>query len=43
MEPALGPLGLRLELGDEIYFNDGAHNNLRITFGPIFRFSPRLQ
>ena len=38
MEPALGPLGLRLELGDEIYFNNGAHNNLRITFGPILRF-----
>ena len=38
MEPAFGPLGLRLELGDEIYFNNGAHNNLRITFGPILRF-----
>ena len=35
---ALGPLGLRLELGDEVYFNNGAHNNLRITFGPILRF-----
>ncbi|MES2219569.1 MAG: hypothetical protein V4587_01225 [Acidobacteriota bacterium] len=34
----LGPLGLRLEFGDLIYFNDGAHNNLRITFGPILRF-----
>jgi len=34
----LGPLGLRLELGDVIYFNNGAHNNLRITFGPILRF-----
>jgi hypothetical protein len=38
IEPALGPLGLRLELGDEIYFNNGAHNNLRISFGPILRF-----
>ena len=37
-EAALGPVGLRLEFGDAIYFNDGAHNNLRITFGPIFRF-----
>jgi hypothetical protein len=37
-EVTLGPLGLRLELGDLIYFNDGAHNNLRITFGPILRF-----
>lgn len=35
---SLGPLGLRLEFGDLIYFNEGAHNNLRITFGPIVRF-----
>lgn len=38
VEASLGPLGLRLEAGDEIYFNDGSHNNLRITFGPILRF-----
>jgi hypothetical protein len=38
VEAALGPLGLRLEAGDEIYFNAGAHHNLRITFGPILRF-----
>ena len=38
IEASLGPLGLRLEAGDEIYFNRGAHNNLRITFGPILRF-----
>jgi hypothetical protein len=38
VEASLGPIGLRLELGDEIYFNNGAHNNLRITFGPILRF-----
>jgi len=37
-EAALGPIGLRLEAGDELYFNSGAHNNLRITFGPILRF-----
>lgn len=37
-EAAIGPVGLRLEFGDEIYFNSGAHNNLRITFGPILRF-----
>lgn len=34
----LGPVGLRLEAGDEIYFNQGAHHNLRITFGPVLRF-----
>jgi hypothetical protein len=38
VEAALGPIGLRLEAGDEIYFNQGPHNNLRITFGPILRF-----
>lgn len=37
-EASLGPVGLRLEFGDAMYFNDGAHNNLRITFGPIVRF-----
>ncbi len=38
IEAAIGPLGLRFEVGDEVYFNNGAHNNLRITFGPILRF-----
>jgi hypothetical protein len=38
LEPAIGPVGLRLEFGDLIYFNQGAHNNLRITFGPVVRF-----
>lgn len=38
LEASIGPVGLRLEAGDEIYFNSGAHNNLRITFGPILRF-----
>jgi len=33
-----GPFGLRLEAGDEIYFDNGAHNNLKITFGPALRF-----
>lgn len=38
IEASLGPIGLRLEAGDEMYFNRGAHHNLRITFGPIVRF-----
>jgi hypothetical protein len=38
VEATLGPVGLRLEAGDEIYFNNGSHNNLRVTFGPIVRF-----
>lgn len=33
-----GPIGLRFDVGDEIYFNNGAHNNLRVTFGPTIRF-----
>ena len=33
-----GPIGLRFDIGDEIYFNGGAHNNLRIAFGPYIRF-----
>jgi hypothetical protein len=37
-EGHLGPVGLRLDIGDEMYFNHGTHNNLRIAFGPVFRF-----
>jgi hypothetical protein len=33
-----GPFGLRLEAGDEVYLNNGANNNLRVTFGPQIRF-----
>lgn len=33
-----GPIGLRAEVGDDIFFNGGAHNNLRVTFGPQLRF-----
>jgi hypothetical protein len=33
-----GPFGLRMEAGDEIWVNNGAHNNLRVTFGPAIRF-----
>ena len=33
-----GPIGLRLDVGDEIYMADGANNNLRVTFGPTIRF-----
>ena len=38
VEATLGPVGLRVDAGDAIYFNNGAHNNLRITFGPLIRF-----
>lgn len=33
-----GPLGIRIDAGDEIYWDNGARHNLRITFGPTIRF-----
>ena len=33
-----GPFGVRVDVGDEIFFNNGAHNNLRVSFGPTIRF-----
>jgi hypothetical protein len=33
-----GPFGLRLEAGDEIYISNGTFNNLKVSFGPAFRF-----
>ncbi|HZQ18067.1 MAG TPA: hypothetical protein VFA90_05045 [Terriglobales bacterium] len=33
-----GPLGIRVDAGDEIYWDSGAHHNLRVTFGPTIRF-----
>jgi hypothetical protein len=38
VEGFLGPIGLRADVGDEIYFKNGTHNNLKVTFGPTFRF-----
>ncbi len=38
LEGHLGPVGLRLDVGDEIYFASGAHHNLRVAFGPYIRF-----
>ncbi len=38
LEGFWGPFGLRAEVGDEIYFDNGARNNLRVTFGPAIRF-----
>ena len=38
IEAFAGPIGIRLEAGDDIFFNSGAHNNLRVTVGPQFRF-----
>jgi hypothetical protein len=38
LEGHIGPLGLRLEAGDEIYFANGTHHNARVSFGPFLRF-----
>lgn len=38
LEGFVGPIGIRVEVGDEIYFDNGARNNLRVTAGPTFRF-----
>lgn len=38
LEGHLGPVGLRLDVGDEIYFSGGAHHNVRVAFGPYIRF-----
>lgn len=38
LEGFAGWFGLRGEVGDEVFFHDGGHNNLRVTFGPQFRF-----
>jgi hypothetical protein len=37
MEVFAGPIGLRAEIGDDICFNSGAHNNMRVTVGPQLR------
>jgi len=39
LEYAFGRVGLRLEGGDDLYFDHGhRYNNIRFTFGPTFRF-----
>lgn len=38
IEAFFGPLGLRAEAGDEIFWDNGTYNNLRVAVGPTFRF-----
>jgi hypothetical protein len=38
IEGHLGPVGLRLEAGDEMFFSNGTHHNLRMAFGPYITF-----
>jgi hypothetical protein len=37
-EAFAGPIGVRAEVGDDIFFKNGGHNNLRVTLGPQLRF-----
>ncbi len=37
-EAFAGFIGIRAEAGDDIFFNNGAHNDLRAMVGPQFRF-----
>lgn len=38
IEAFLGPIGLRLEAGDEVIFANGTRSNWKVTFGPTLRF-----
>jgi hypothetical protein len=38
VEAFSGAFGIRADVGDEIYFDRGANNNVKITVGPHFRF-----
>jgi len=38
LEGHIGPLGLRVDVGDEMVLNNGARHNLAVTFGPYLRF-----
>jgi hypothetical protein len=38
VEAFLGPIGLRLDVGDEMYFTNDVHHNVRVAFGPTIRF-----
>jgi hypothetical protein len=38
IELGAGWFAIRGEVGDEIYFQDGARHNLKFTAGPVFRF-----
>jgi hypothetical protein len=38
VEAFFGPIGVRLDVGDLIYFSNGAHSNLYVAFGPSIGF-----
>jgi hypothetical protein len=38
LESFWGPVGLRLDGGDDIYFDHGMRHNVKASFGPVIRF-----
>lgn len=38
LEATIGPVGLRLDVGDDIYFTNRAYHNFAVQFGPVIRF-----
>jgi hypothetical protein len=38
LDGKLGPVGLRLDVADEMYINAGVHSGLKVTIGPYLRF-----
>jgi hypothetical protein len=38
LEGSVDPIGLRSDAGDEVYFSQSTHNNLRVAVGPYIRF-----
>jgi hypothetical protein len=38
IEAFIGPLGIRADAADEMFWDGGAHHNLKVTFGPTLRF-----
>jgi hypothetical protein len=38
VEATFGRFGLRFDIGDDLYFRNGRHTNIKATFGPTFRF-----
>jgi len=38
IEAFAGMFGIRAEVGDEMYFDNGANNNFKASIGPVFRF-----
>jgi len=38
LEGRIGFVGVRLDAGDEMYFNHGPHHNAKVAVGPFMRF-----